>query len=244
MARGGEELPELRDRRVELQQGTRQPTPGRGDRGVRGTGGLTGRRGGHNGKACQIPERSRSAPTAGTRQVTRQPSYSDRMPRPFRSRSARGARAAGKVLPTVEETSAGGIVVDVDGDPPRAAVIARVNRAGRVEWCLPKGHLEGGETPEEAAVREIAEETGILGRVIGSLGTIDYWFSAEGRRVHKSVHHYLLLAVGGRLTIDGDPDQEAIDVAWVPLTDLGALLAFPNERRIAREASVRLADSA
>ena len=165
------------------------------------------------------------------------------MARPFRSRSARGARASRRALPTVEETSAGGIVVDVAG-PPRAAVIARVNRAGRVEWCLPKGHLEAGETPEEAAVREIAEETGILGRIIGSLGTIDYWFSAEGRRVHKSVHHYLLVAVGGELTVDGDPDQEAIDVAWVPLPELGGLLAFPNERRIAQEASSRLADTA
>jgi hypothetical protein len=58
------------------------------------------------------------------------------------------------------------------------------------------------------------------------------------------VHHYLLLAVSGRLSVEGDPDQEAIDVAWVPLPDLGELLAFPNERRIAREASLRLADSA
>jgi 8-oxo-dGTP pyrophosphatase MutT (NUDIX family) len=150
-------------------------------------------------------------------------------------------------MPTVEETSAGGIVVDVqagDGATPRAAVIARVNRAGRVEWCLPKGHLESGETAEQAAVREIAEETGIMGRVLGPLGTIDYWFSAEGRRVHKLVHHYLLVAIGGDLTVDGDPDQEAIDVAWVALPDLGALLAFPNERRIAREASSRLADTA
>jgi 8-oxo-dGTP pyrophosphatase MutT (NUDIX family) len=164
------------------------------------------------------------------------------MPRPFRS--SRAARASRRVLPTVEETSAGGIVVDLTGLPPRAAVIARLNRAGRVEWCLPKGHLESGETAEQAAVREIAEETGIQGRVVGSLGTIDYWFSAEGRRVHKMVHHYLLEATGGRLTVEDDPDQEAIDVAWVPLADLGTMLAFPNERKIAREASARLADSA
>ena len=164
------------------------------------------------------------------------------MPRPFRS--SRAARASRRVLPTVEETSAGGIVVDLAGAPPCAAVIARLNRAGRVEWCLPKGHLEPGETAEQAAVREIAEETGIQGRVVGSLGTIDYWFSAEGRRVHKLVHHYLLEATGGRLTVEDDPDQEAIDVAWVPLGELGTMLAFPNERKIAREASARLADSA
>ena len=147
-------------------------------------------------------------------------------------------------MPTVEETSAGGLVVDLAGHPARAAIIARVNRAGRLEWCLPKGHLEAGETPEQAAVREIEEETGIRGRILDALGTIDYWFSAEGRRIHKLVHHFLLEATGGTLSIEGDPDQEAVDVAWVPLEELGALLAFPNERRIAREASARLADIA
>jgi 8-oxo-dGTP pyrophosphatase MutT (NUDIX family) len=144
----------------------------------------------------------------------------------------------------VEETSAGGLVVDRSGPAPVGAVIARVNRAGKVEWCLPKGHLEGEETPEQAAVREIEEETGIQGRIVDDLGTIDYWFSAEGKRVHKHVHHYLLLATGGMLTIEGDPDQEAIDVAWVPLVELEERLAFPNERRIARTASLRLRDTA
>ena len=69
-------------------------------------------------------------------------------------------------LPAVEEVSAGGVVVDVDGGTARIAIIARRNRAGRVEWCLPKGHMEGDETLEEAAVREVAEETGITGRVL------------------------------------------------------------------------------
>jgi 8-oxo-dGTP pyrophosphatase MutT (NUDIX family) len=144
----------------------------------------------------------------------------------------------------VEETSAGGLVVDRSGPAPVGAVIARLNRAGRVEWCLPKGHLESDETPEQAAVREIEEETGIQGRIVEGLGTIDYWFSAEGKRVHKHVHHYLLLAIGGFLTTEGDPDHEAIDVAWVPLGDLDDRLAFPNERRIAREAWARLDETA
>jgi 8-oxo-dGTP pyrophosphatase MutT (NUDIX family) len=144
----------------------------------------------------------------------------------------------------VEETSAGGLVVDRSGPEPVGAVIARLNRAGRVEWCLPKGHLERDETPEQAAVREIEEETGIRGRIVGGLGTIDYWFSVEGKRVHKHVYHYLLLATGGALSTEGDPDHEAIDVAWIPLVQLDERLAFPNERRIAREASARLADPA
>jgi hypothetical protein len=51
--------------------------------------------------------------------------------------------------------------------------------------------------------------------------------------VHKTVHHFLLLATGGDLTIENDPDHEAVDVAWVPLEELGRKLSFPNERRIA-----------
>ncbi|WP_285727988.1 NUDIX hydrolase [Psychromicrobium xiongbiense] len=136
-------------------------------------------------------------------------------------------------LPTVEEVSAGGVVVERHDGVLRVAIIARLNRGGRVEWCLPKGHPEGVETHAEAAVREIAEETGISGDVIGPLGSIDYWFTVTGHRVHKTVHHFLLRATGGELTIENDPDQEAIDVAWVALPDLPKRLTFPNERRIA-----------
>lgn len=144
-------------------------------------------------------------------------------------------------LPAVEETSAGGVIVDVHDGVARIAVIARRNRAGRVEWCLPKGHLENDETLEQTAVREVAEETGIIGRVLASLGTIEYWFSTSGTRVHKVVHHYLLEATGGELSIEGDPDAEAIDVAWFPLLDVHSQLTFPNERRIAQTAWERLA---
>ncbi len=145
---------------------------------------------------------------------------------------------------TVEGVSAGGVVVDITADQPRVAVIARLNRAGRLEWCLPKGHLENDETPEEAAIREVAEETGITGRVVSTLGSIDYWFSIDGRRVHKTVHHYLMEATGGHLTVEGDPDCEAVDVAWVNLAELDARLSFVNERRIARVAEEQLADPA
>jgi len=90
-------------------------------------------------------------------------------------------------------------------------------------------------------MREVAEETGITGRVLAPLGTIDYWFSTSDKVVHKVVHHYLLEATGGELSIAGDPDAEAIDVAWFPLLDVQAHLTFPNERRIAQAAWDRLA---
>jgi len=150
-----------------------------------------------------------------------------------------GQQAAGQplnsvsALPTVEEVSAGGVVIDQHDGGLRVAIIARLNRGGRVEWCLPKGHPEGVETHEQAAVREIAEETGIEGDILAPLGSIDYWFTVTGHRVHKTVHHFLLRATGGELTIENDPDHEAIDVAWVELGDLAKRLSFPNERRIA-----------
>jgi 8-oxo-dGTP pyrophosphatase MutT (NUDIX family) len=139
-------------------------------------------------------------------------------------------------LPVVEETSAGGVVVRRAADDetgPQAAIIVRRNRAGRLEWCLPKGHLEGTETPQEAAIREVREETGLVAEIRTTLGIIDYWFSGESRRVHKVVHHYVLAMTGGRLTVDDDPDHEAEDAIWVPLADLPAKLSYPNEQRLA-----------
>ncbi|RRC95367.1 NUDIX hydrolase [Schaalia canis] len=154
------------------------------------------------------------------------------VPRPPRRHVSKGVHAQATHLPIVGETSAGGIVVDVKGGIPYAAIIARRNRAGRIEWCLPKGHVEHGETPEQAALREVFEETGIQGRIISHLATIDYWFSGHDRRVHKVVHHYLMDYLSGHITVEGDPDHEAEDAAWIPLREMTRQLAYPNERRI------------
>ena len=152
-----------------------------------------------------------------------------------------GRRSQPHGLPVVEEISAGGLVVERAHGQAHAAVIARRNRAGRLEWCLPKGHLEGVETPEQAAIREIAEETGIQGQILRRLGTIDYWFTGDDRRVHKVVHHFLLAATGGELSVAGDPDGEAEDVAWIAVEELPDRLAYPNERRLAVAAGAVLA---
>jgi ADP-ribose pyrophosphatase YjhB (NUDIX family) len=132
-------------------------------------------------------------------------------------------------------------VVDRTGTAPRVALIGRLDRRGRLLWSLPKGHVEAGETAQDAAVREVEEETGIRGRVLAALGTIDYWFVADDRRIHKTVHHYLLEAAGGELS---DTDLEVDEVAWVPLGELAARLAYAGERRLAEAAADLLADSA
>ena len=124
---------------------------------------------------------------------------------------------------------------------PRAALIGRTDRRGRLLWSLPKGHIEEGETPEDTAVREVAEETGIIGEVVAPLGIIDFWFVADGRRVHKTVHHFLLRAVGGALS---DADVEVTEVAWVPLDELSGRLAYADERALVERAPALLADTA
>jgi 8-oxo-dGTP pyrophosphatase MutT (NUDIX family) len=128
-----------------------------------------------------------------------------------------------------EEVSAGGFVLDRRPSPPRAALIARRDRRGRLVWSLPKGHIEAGETPEEAAIREIFEETGITGTILASLGTIDFWFMADEKRIHKTVHHFVLEAQDVELS---DADAEVTEVAWVPLDEVVARLRYADERRL------------
>jgi ADP-ribose pyrophosphatase YjhB (NUDIX family) len=141
----------------------------------------------------------------------------------------------------VEETSAGGFVLDRRGSGPKAALIARQDRRGRLVWSLPKGHVEPGETTEDAAVREVFEETGIHGTIVASLGTIDFWFMAEDRRIHKTVHHYLLEAHDDVLS---DADAEVVEVAWVPLDEVAARLRYADERRLVDRVRDVLADPA
>lgn len=136
-------------------------------------------------------------------------------------------------LTRVEETSAGGFVLAQDGSM-RVALIGRETRSGRIDWCVPKGHPEGEENHEQAAIREIAEETGLEVEIIERLGDIKYEFAAGNKLISKTVHHFLMRQVGGYLTVENDPQQEAVDVQWFAIDNLHVTLAHENERRIAR----------
>jgi 8-oxo-dGTP pyrophosphatase MutT (NUDIX family) len=140
--------------------------------------------------------------------------------------------------PPTFETSAGGLVVRVEQGEAQVALIGRGRRGGRLRWSMPKGHVELGETLEQTAVREVREETGIVGRIVAPLGSFSYTFTSDGRRIKKRVHHFLLRAVAGELS---DADVEVTEVKWVPVAELARILAFPAERRIARRAEAMLA---
>ena len=140
----------------------------------------------------------------------------------------------------VDEVSAGGLVIDVGGT--QGLLIGRIDQKDtartRLLWSLPKGHIEIGETPEEAALREVMEETGIESQISRSLGIIDFWFMAGGKRIHKTVHHYLFREVGGVLA----PQVTEVDeVAWFPLHEIIERLAYPDEKKlIARSGDLQI----
>jgi len=131
----------------------------------------------------------------------------------------------------VDEVSAGGLVVDTTGK--LGLLIGRRDlkdaSGKRILWSLPKGHIEEGETPEQAALREVQEETGIESIIEKSLGVIDFWFMAGGKRIHKTVHHYLFRENGGLLA----PQESEVDeVAWFPLVEIVERLAYPDEKKL------------
>ena len=131
----------------------------------------------------------------------------------------------------VDEVSAGGLVVDSTGK--LGLLIGRRDlkdaTGKRILWSLPKGHIEEGETPEEAALREVQEETGIVSVIEKSLGVIDFWFMAGGKRIHKTVHHYLFRENGGLLAAQ---ESEVDEVAWFPLEEIIERLAYPDEKKL------------
>ena len=123
-------------------------------------------------------------------------------------------------------------------------MVAAIRPAGRPPglWALPKGQIDDGETGEETALREIAEETGATGRSLGKLGDVRYWFNWEGERVFKVVSFFLVRYESGKL---GDIPEafrhEVAEVRWLPLDDAPRVLAYQGERRMAEKALAVLA---
>ncbi len=117
--------------------------------------------------------------------------------------------------------------------------VCLINPVGRRVWGLPKGGVESGETESQAAIREVAEETGIAGVVEDRLGAIDYWFYSKerGGRVHKTVHYFLVRAQGGSTD---DHDHEVSEARWVAIGEALRLMTYPNEREIVRKAAAVL----
>lgn len=129
------------------------------------------------------------------------------------------------------EHSAGGVVVRGD----ECVVIVPVRRAadGSPVLALPKGHIDPGETPAQAAEREVREETGVRARLTGELGDVRYWYMRNGRRIAKRVEFFLFDYVGGDVA---DHDHEVEDARWMPLAEAARALTYEGEREMAERA--------
>ncbi|HET7029056.1 MAG TPA: NUDIX hydrolase [Candidatus Limnocylindrales bacterium] len=139
-------------------------------------------------------------------------------------------------LRTGSATSAGGIVVRFEDGIPSLVVGARRRDRDVYTWTLPKGTPNPGETREQTALREVAEETGLEVRITDVLDSIEYWFVQRGTRIHKTVHYYLMEPVGGDLARH---DHEFDDVRWIRFDEAPAVLTFETERAlVARAAEV------
>jgi 8-oxo-dGTP pyrophosphatase MutT (NUDIX family) len=138
------------------------------------------------------------------------------------------------------EFSAGGVLVRrLRGE----WVMAAIRPAGkeRPVWALPKGIIGEGERPEEAALREVAEETGIEARLVTKLGDTRYVYTWAGERVFKIVSFYLFRYRSGRIG-DIEPEQriEVDEARWLPLEEAQKLLAYKGEREMAAKALAAL----
>jgi len=129
--------------------------------------------------------------------------------------------------------SAGGIVIRHGDDGPQLILGRRARSREGAAWSLPKGTPDGEETPEQTALREVQEETGLEVRIIESVGAIQYRFTRDGRRIHKTVHYFLMEATGGDVALH---DQEFEEVRWFGLAEAEAVMRFPTEREIVAQA--------
>jgi 8-oxo-dGTP pyrophosphatase MutT (NUDIX family) len=143
-----------------------------------------------------------------------------------------------------DETSAGGVVfrraIAADGDDrPRFLLIRDSYR----NWGFPKGHLEPGELPDVAALREVQEEAGLDGlRLVGELGSIDWYFRFRGQLIHKLCHFFLMESA---TSVTRPQREEGITACrWVPFDEARALISYENARRMLDRAAERLAQEA
>ena len=138
---------------------------------------------------------------------------------------------------TRTEVSAGGVVYRREDDAIEVVLAARRTRRGDLAWGLAKGGIEPDESREQAAVREVREETGIEARIEESLGETRYFYVWEGVRIRKTVHFFLMRATGGD---PSERDDEMEDVRWFPLDRALKRAAYRGEREVLTRAAEHL----
>jgi 8-oxo-dGTP pyrophosphatase MutT (NUDIX family) len=133
---------------------------------------------------------------------------------------------------TKQEISAGAVVFDFVNSLPKIVIYSRKNAT---QWCLPKGKIEKNETAVQAALREVQEETGLRGKIIGHLDDIYYQYQDEKRKllVKKTVH-FFLMKKEAEISKQYDPEVESL--AWLTIEQALEKLSFESERMVVSKA--------
>lgn len=135
-----------------------------------------------------------------------------------------------------EETSAGGIVYRMDLGQPLYLLI----RDSYKNWGFPKGHIEPGEMPDFAALREVREETGLADLSIrGAIDTIDWFFRFRGQLIHKVCHFYLMETIDA--TTSPQRAEGITACRWTRFDEAHSLISYGNARELLRRAQEMLA---
>jgi 8-oxo-dGTP pyrophosphatase MutT (NUDIX family) len=132
-------------------------------------------------------------------------------------------------VPTKREISAGGVLYRRDDGDIEVVLASRRTRRGELAWGLAKGGIEDDESMEQAAVREVREETGLRGEIEASLGETKYFYVWEDLRIRKTVHFFLMRHVGGDVD---DRDDEMEEIRWFPLERALKRAAYRGEREV------------
>jgi 8-oxo-dGTP diphosphatase len=134
------------------------------------------------------------------------------------------------------QTSSGGVIYRSTEDVVEVALVSV--KGGRF-WCLPKGIVDRGETPELTAVREVREESGLSGRIVDKLGDITYWYYIRGEnsKCRKTVHFYLMEFIGGSTA---QHDFEVDEAVWYPIDEALQKVSFRGDKAILEKALSKL----
>ena len=141
----------------------------------------------------------------------------------------KGRRRETRAAATKREISAGGVVYRRSDDGIEIVLASRRTRRGELAWGLAKGGIEDDESVEDAAVREVREETGLIAEIEASLGETRYFYVWENVRIRKTVHFFLMRHTGGDVD---DRDDEMEEIRWFPLERALKRAAYRGERDV------------
>jgi len=139
------------------------------------------------------------------------------------------------VTKKVIEISSGGVIFKRKDNSFEVALVSK--KKGKI-WCLPKGHIEEGESLKETAIREVKEETGLRGEIVNKVDDIIYWYSNKDKKgelikIFKRVYFFLLKYVEGETKVH---DHEVENVQWFDIKKARKILTYKTEQDVMKKA--------